>query len=164
MVRSEFGVSMKTGIHPALYQCFRLVLWCNAIWDIFLEHFGPLCTKWAWLNHTVYPSIIANHGYPFMTTMCPSSDGSFQQMTSKVPISHFNSRHGCAINKFSATVCDAVISILTKLWEMFSASCWISNEELRQLRRQKRAQRSPLSLCPYMIPWKAILEFLLCNH
>lgn len=63
-----------------------------------LEHF-------ALLNHTVYPSIIANHGYTFMTTVCPSSDGCFEQMTSTVPSFHFNPRHGCAIDKFAATMC-----------------------------------------------------------
>ncbi len=44
--------------------------------DIFLAHLVPIEHR---LNATAYLSIVADHVPLFMTTVCPSSDGYFQQ-------------------------------------------------------------------------------------
>ncbi len=50
------------------------------VWGIFSWHnFGPLVPIEHRLNATAYPSVVADHVHPFMTTVYPSSDGSFQQ-------------------------------------------------------------------------------------
>ncbi len=50
------------------------------VWGIFSWHtLGPLVPIEHRLNATVYLSIVADHVYPFMTTVFPSSDGYFQQ-------------------------------------------------------------------------------------
>ncbi len=50
------------------------------VWGIFHWHtLGPLVPNECRLNVTVYLSIVADHVYPFMTTVYPSSDGYFQQ-------------------------------------------------------------------------------------
>ncbi len=50
------------------------------VWGIFSWHnFGPLVPIEHHLNATAYPSVVADHVHPFMTTVYPSSDGSFQQ-------------------------------------------------------------------------------------
>ena len=76
MVRSEFGINnLKAWIHPALYQQFR-----QSVWGIFSWHtLGPLVPIDHHLNPTAYLSIVGDHVLPFMTTVSPSSDGSFQQ-------------------------------------------------------------------------------------
>ena len=49
-------------------------------WVIFSWHtLGPLVPIEHRLNTTTYLSIVADHVHPFMTTVSPSSDGSFQQ-------------------------------------------------------------------------------------
>ena len=50
------------------------------VWGIFSWHtLGPLVPIGHHLNATAYLSIVADHVHPFMTTVSPSSDGSFQQ-------------------------------------------------------------------------------------
>ncbi len=50
------------------------------VWRIFSWHtLGPLVPIDHHLNATAYPSIVADHIHPFMTTVYPSSDGFFQQ-------------------------------------------------------------------------------------
>ncbi len=50
------------------------------MWGIFSWHtLGPLVPIEHHLNATAYPSIVADHLYPFMTTVYPLSDGYFQQ-------------------------------------------------------------------------------------
>ncbi len=50
------------------------------VWGIFSWHtLGPLVPIEHHLNTTAYLSIVADHLYPFMTTVYPSSDGYFQQ-------------------------------------------------------------------------------------
>ncbi len=50
------------------------------VWRIFSWHtLGPLVPIEHHLNATAYPSIVADHIHPFMTTVYPSSDGFFQQ-------------------------------------------------------------------------------------
>ncbi len=50
------------------------------VWGIFYWHtLGPLVPIEHRLNTTAYPSIVADHVHPFMTTVYPSSDGYFQQ-------------------------------------------------------------------------------------
>ncbi len=50
------------------------------VWGIFSWHtLGPLVPIEYRLNATVYPSIVADHVHPFMTTVYPSSDCYFQQ-------------------------------------------------------------------------------------
>ena len=44
--------------------------------DIFFAHLVPIEQH---LNATAYPSIVADHVHPSMTTLYPSSDGCFQQ-------------------------------------------------------------------------------------
>ncbi len=50
------------------------------VWGIFSWHtLGPLVPIEHRLKATAYLSIVADHVYPFMTTVYPSSDGYFQQ-------------------------------------------------------------------------------------
>ncbi len=50
------------------------------MWGIFSWHtLGPLVPTEHRLNTTAYLSIVADHVHPFMTTVCPASDGYFQQ-------------------------------------------------------------------------------------
>ncbi len=50
------------------------------VWGIFSWHtLGPLVPIEYCLNATAYLRIVAEHVHPFMTTVCPSSDGYFQQ-------------------------------------------------------------------------------------
>ncbi len=50
------------------------------MWGIFSWHtLGPLVSTEHRLNTTAYLSIVADHVHPFMTTVCPASDGYFQQ-------------------------------------------------------------------------------------
>ncbi len=50
------------------------------VWGIFSWHtLGPLVPTEHRLNATAYLSIVADHVHPFMTTVCPSSDGYLQQ-------------------------------------------------------------------------------------
>ncbi len=50
------------------------------VWGIFSLHtLGPLVPIEHCLNATAYLSIVADHVHPFMTTVYPSSDGSFQK-------------------------------------------------------------------------------------
>ncbi len=50
------------------------------VWGIFSWHtLGPLVPIDHCFNATAYLSIVADHVYPFMTTVYPSSDGYFQQ-------------------------------------------------------------------------------------
>ncbi len=50
------------------------------VWGIFSwPTLGPLVAIKHRLNATDYLSIVADHVYPFMTTVYPSSDGYFQQ-------------------------------------------------------------------------------------
>ncbi len=50
------------------------------VWGIFSWHtLGPLIPTEPRLNDPAYLSIVADHVHPFMTTVCPSSDGYFQQ-------------------------------------------------------------------------------------
>ncbi len=50
------------------------------VWGIFSWHtLGPLVPIEHRLNAAAYPSIVADHVHPFMTTVHPSSDGYFQQ-------------------------------------------------------------------------------------
>ncbi len=50
------------------------------VWRIFSWHtLGPLVPIEHHLNTTAYPSIVADHVHPFMTTVYPSFDGYFQQ-------------------------------------------------------------------------------------
>ncbi len=50
------------------------------VWGIFSWHaLGPFVPIEHRLNATAYLSIVADHVYPFMTTVYPSSDGYFQQ-------------------------------------------------------------------------------------
>ncbi len=50
------------------------------VWGIFSLHtLGPLVPIEHNLNATAYLSIVADPFHPFMTTVCPSSDGYFQQ-------------------------------------------------------------------------------------
>ncbi len=50
------------------------------VWGIFSWHtLGPLIPIEHRLNATAYLSIVADHVHPFMTTVYPSFDGSFQQ-------------------------------------------------------------------------------------
>ncbi len=73
MVGSEFDVkNMKAWIHPALCKCFRLVV--LVVGGGFSWHtLGPLVPIDHCLNTTAYRSIVADHVYPFMTTVYPSS-------------------------------------------------------------------------------------------
>ena len=49
------------------------------VWEMFFGHtLGLLMTINHCLNATTYLSIVADHVYPFMTTMHPSSNGYFQ--------------------------------------------------------------------------------------
>ncbi len=81
MIGSEFGIkNIKAWIHSCLVSTGSgWWWWCNGVGDIFLAHFGPLVPIEHRLNATVYLSIVADHVHPFMTTVCPSSDGYFQQ-------------------------------------------------------------------------------------
>ncbi len=73
-VGSEFGIkNMNASILPCLNGS-GWWWWCNGVEDILLAHFGPLS-----LNTTAYLSIVADHLYPFITTVYLSSDGYFQQ-------------------------------------------------------------------------------------
>ncbi len=79
MVGSEFGVkNIKAWIHPAL--TIQAGGGGVMVWGIFSWHtLGPLVPIEHRLNATDYPSIVADHVHPFMTTVYPSSDGYFQQ-------------------------------------------------------------------------------------
>ncbi len=50
------------------------------VWGVFYWHtLGPLVPIKHCLNTTAYLSIVADHVHPFMSTVCQSSDGYFQQ-------------------------------------------------------------------------------------
>ncbi len=53
------------------------VCWCQTGWSEYFKNcLVPIEHR---LNATAYPSIVAYHVHPFMTTVHPSSDGYFQQ-------------------------------------------------------------------------------------
>ncbi len=56
------------------------------VWGIFSWHtLVPLVPIEHRLNATAYPSIVADHVHPFMTTVYSSSDGYFQQDNAPCP-------------------------------------------------------------------------------
>ncbi|XP_077078118.1 uncharacterized protein LOC143731262 [Siphateles boraxobius] len=88
--------------HPAVYQ--RIRRWsCNGVRDIFMAHLID-----HHLNTTVYLSRVADPVHPFMTTVCSSSDGYFQQDNTRC-----SSKTGIFV--LLGTVCVIISLIMTSV-------------------------------------------------